>query len=521
MTDEKKISSMIIPPHYAIKIGHHSALSQSIVAGISEKQSFPRISIKDARFCILEDGTETTLNSPTLDLVIVGANPKLSKTFYANDIGEELTEPDCYSLDGIHPHPESHAPQNNLCSTCPHNAWGSKIGPQGQQLKACIDHKRLAVVASDDPEGPVYLLQVTAAALKSLKTYHKTLSMRGIPAEIVATKISFDTDALSSKLKFGFGGFLDEDTYAAVELLFGAHHVLEITGQQIVGSPAPDHHLVRNPFVPTSETSLSSSDALRNLSDFSETGDDIIDDANHETAAQWLMRNHIPEEVISTYYARVIDGMKNIRILAEDSREVLDLLDSMIADDGLFAPNPEYERLFLGSFSGLQKVLEEIKTISSLERKDLETGSGTHIEDRYDAFAALSRILELITQINEVFPVNFSNTLDEINDLNVERVAEVGSILEKVLFRNSGIIGISHYFSMLNDIHKTNEACVDKIMMVPGEKLIGPLSEEQVAIDEKTYAALYERIEYYGISWSEAMEEIEKLISWPQSRWEV
>lgn len=223
-----------VPSHLAAKVGQPSALSQSIASGISSGQSFPRISIKASRFRIIEDGTETVLDTTALDVVIVGANPKLSKTFYAKawDKDAEPSAPDCYSLDGIKPHPESEKPQNDLCAQCPHNAWGSKIGPQGQQLKACTDQKRLAIVAADDPDGPIYLLQVTPAALKGLNAYHKELSMRGIPAEIVKTRIGFDTDASFPKLKFGFGGFLDEDTYAVVEPLFGADNVLDITGER-------------------------------------------------------------------------------------------------------------------------------------------------------------------------------------------------------------------------------------------------------------------------------------------------
>lgn len=223
-----------IPAHLAAKVGQPSALSASIAAGISNGQSFPRISIKGSRFRIIEDGTETVLGVTALDVVIVGANPKLSKTFYAKawDKDAEPSAPDCYSLDGIRPHPESTAPQNDLCASCPHNAWGSKTGPQGQQLKACTDQKRLAVVAADDPDGPIYLLQVTPAALKGLNSYHKELSVRGIPAEVVKTRVTFDTDASFPKLVFGFGGFLDEDAYAAVEPLFGRDDVLEITGEK-------------------------------------------------------------------------------------------------------------------------------------------------------------------------------------------------------------------------------------------------------------------------------------------------
>ena len=228
------LANVQIPAHLAAKVGQPSALSQSIASGISSGQSFPRISIKGARFRIIEDGTETVLDTTSLDVVIVGANPKLSKTFYAKawDKDAEPSAPDCFSLDGVRPHPESEGPQNDVCASCPHNAWGSKTGPQGQQLKACTDQKRLAVVAADDPEGPIYLLQVTPAALKGLNAYHKELSVRGIPAEVVKTKIGFDTDASFPKLKFGFGGFLDEDTYAAVEPLFGAGNVMEITGEK-------------------------------------------------------------------------------------------------------------------------------------------------------------------------------------------------------------------------------------------------------------------------------------------------
>jgi hypothetical protein len=105
------------------------------------------------------------------------------------------------------------------------------VTPQGQQIKACADQKRLAVVAADDPEGAIYLLQVTPAALKNLNQYQKELSVRGIPPEIVKTKLSFDTDASFPKLKFTFGGFLEEDVQSAVDELFGSSRVKDITGE--------------------------------------------------------------------------------------------------------------------------------------------------------------------------------------------------------------------------------------------------------------------------------------------------
>lgn len=222
-----------VPAHLAGRVGVPSVLGAAMTGGLSSGQSFPKISIKASRFRIKEGDTETVLESTALDVVIVGANPRLSKTWYAKqwDANAEPVAPDCYSLDGISPDPESEDPQNDLCASCPHNAWGSKVTPTGQQVKACSDKKRLAVVAADDASGPVYLLEVTPAALKGLNQYQKELSVRGIPPEIVKTRVSFDTDASFPKLKFTFGGFLDADVQEVVDSLFGSEQVKEITGE--------------------------------------------------------------------------------------------------------------------------------------------------------------------------------------------------------------------------------------------------------------------------------------------------
>jgi hypothetical protein len=206
-----------------------------MAGGLATGESVPRISIKGARFRIVEGDTETVLDSTTIDVVIVGANPRLSKTWYAKQWtpDSEPQAPECFSLDGVSPDPQSTQPQNDLCASCPQNAWGSKVTPQGQQIKACADKKRLAVVSADDPTGPTYLLEVTPAALKGLNQYQKELAHRGIAPEIVRTRVSFDTDASFPKLKFGFGGFNEAETQDAVDPLFGSAQIKEITGESI------------------------------------------------------------------------------------------------------------------------------------------------------------------------------------------------------------------------------------------------------------------------------------------------
>ena len=222
-----------VPAHLAARVGAPSALAASLTGGLSSGEGFPRISIKGSRFRIVEGDAETVLDSTKLSVIIVGANPRLSKIWYAKQWtpDSDPSAPDCFSLDGIGPDPSATAPQNDLCASCPQNAWGSKVTPQGQQIKACADQKRLAVVAADDPTGPVYLLQVTPAALKGLNQYQKELSVRGIPPEVVKTTVSFDTDASFPKLKFSFGGFIEADTQEVVDALFGSAQVKEITGE--------------------------------------------------------------------------------------------------------------------------------------------------------------------------------------------------------------------------------------------------------------------------------------------------
>jgi hypothetical protein len=239
---EIQIANAQVPAHLAARIGKGSSLTASLSSGVgTSSDSMPRISIKGARFRLVEDGTETVLPDTTLEAVIVGANPRLSKVFYAQayDKDNEPEGPDCFSFDGVRPDISVAAPENDICATCPNNVWGSKIGNNGQKLKSCADQKRLAIVAADDPEGTIYLLQVTPAALKGLNQYHKDLSLRGIPAEVVRTRISFDTDASFPKLQFSFGGFLDEDTQAVVDELFGTPEVQKITGELVEEAPQP------------------------------------------------------------------------------------------------------------------------------------------------------------------------------------------------------------------------------------------------------------------------------------------
>lgn len=234
-------SNTKVPAHIANIMGKGAELSTNLGGGIGgDFDSVPRISIKGARFRIVEDGEEVVLDETKIDVTIVGANPGLSKSYYDKpwDPNAEPEAPACFSWNGIRPHPDATSPQSDLCSTCPHNAWGSKKSPSGADLKACPDSKRLAVVSSDDVEGTVYLLNVTASVLKSLKAYGKELNMRGWPLQAVRTQLSFDPDASFPKLQLKFNGFLDEDDINTVMGRVSSDEVVAATASDQPDTPA-------------------------------------------------------------------------------------------------------------------------------------------------------------------------------------------------------------------------------------------------------------------------------------------
>ena len=70
-------SNVQVPAHLVDKINAPSSLAESLMGGMSSGtgEGYPRISIKGSRFRIVEDGTETVLETTGLDVVVVGANP--------------------------------------------------------------------------------------------------------------------------------------------------------------------------------------------------------------------------------------------------------------------------------------------------------------------------------------------------------------------------------------------------------------------------------------------------------------
>jgi hypothetical protein len=168
-----------------------------------------RISIKGGVWRMMVNGKEIAKNEDrSMNVVIVAASPKVSRTWYAKSYteGGEVTAPDCWSADGEVPDPTSTAPQSKRCLDCPQNVKGSGQGDS----RACRYSQRLAVVLANDLQGDVFQLTLPAASIFGtgepgkwpLQTYAKMIGSKGVPITAVVTEMRFDTDSATPKLTF-------------------------------------------------------------------------------------------------------------------------------------------------------------------------------------------------------------------------------------------------------------------------------------------------------------------------------
>jgi hypothetical protein len=143
-----------------------------------------------------------------MNVVVVAASPKVSRTFYLKNYseGSEPTAPDCWSADGDFPDAKATMPQAKRCMDCDKNMKGSGQGDS----RACRFSQRLAVALANDLKGDVFQLTLPAASIFGagepgkwpLQTYAKMIGSKGIPITAVVTEMRFDTDSATPKLTF-------------------------------------------------------------------------------------------------------------------------------------------------------------------------------------------------------------------------------------------------------------------------------------------------------------------------------
>lgn len=179
----------------------------------------------------------------SIELVIVKAANVVSKVFYeAGYVDGSNSSPDCSSMNGLTPDPDSPKKQCATCAACPKNAWGSRITEAGKQAKACVDSKRLAVVPLGDLENATFggpmLLRVPAASLGDMATFGKTLAQLNYPVCSVGTRIAFDVKEAFPKFVFTAIRPLTEDEGRRVMELRADPQVERILSEEQHDAPA-------------------------------------------------------------------------------------------------------------------------------------------------------------------------------------------------------------------------------------------------------------------------------------------
>lgn len=175
---------------------------------------------------------------PTIDVVLVQANPNPSKIFYDKKFEEGTNEaPRCFSNDGTAPDPSVQNPISKVCANCPNNAWGSRITDNGKKSRACSDARRMAVVFAQDlydngADCQKFLLRVPPASLNPLKDYaEKQLAPKGVPFFGIVTRIGFDVTAAHPQFTFKPARFLNEEEAEAIVKLRGSEDVKRILAE--------------------------------------------------------------------------------------------------------------------------------------------------------------------------------------------------------------------------------------------------------------------------------------------------
>lgn len=164
---------------------------------------------------LIKDST-TGVPVPTLDVVIVGVSPNISKQWYDKKFTEgDDNAPDCFSINGMHPDPASPKKQCESCAVCPQNIWGSRVTDAGKKAKNCQDSRRVAVVPLQDIQntdfgGPM-MLRLPPTSLAGFASFAKELARFGAQPFMVHTQLGFDYDVAYPLITFKAAAWLNDE----------------------------------------------------------------------------------------------------------------------------------------------------------------------------------------------------------------------------------------------------------------------------------------------------------------------
>ena len=185
-----------------------------------------RVSIKGGVFREFIGGKEYRVSEErTMNVVIIKAAPKVSRTYYAGSYVEgEAISPTCWSADSQRPDEKVKEKQSATCLTCPQNIKGSGQGDS----RACRYQQRLAVVLDGEVDKrEVYQLVLPATSVFGdgekgklpLQAYARHLKNHGTPITGVVTEMRFDTASPTPKLVFKPLRPVTEDEFNTIQQL--------------------------------------------------------------------------------------------------------------------------------------------------------------------------------------------------------------------------------------------------------------------------------------------------------------
>ena len=199
----------------------NASQADELTKALAGSSGVKRLSIRGGVFRMIVGGQEVKKSdSRSLQVVIVNAAPKISRTFYEGTYDpDNVSSPSCWSTDGEKPDPAVFEAQATTCNSCPQNIKGSGQG----ESRACRFSQRLAVQIIGDPTEDVYQLTLPSQSIfgknegnnMPFQQYIKLLVANGKSFNTMVTELYFDTDSATPKLFFRPVGYVTKEQYDA------------------------------------------------------------------------------------------------------------------------------------------------------------------------------------------------------------------------------------------------------------------------------------------------------------------
>ena len=181
--------------------------------------SVKRITLRGRVFRLVDGGKEIAKNTdPHMDVVIVNGSKTVQKSYYGQEYNpDETSVPDCWSSNGERPDADVEDPQGHNCKECPKAIKGAG----GPGRAACRYSWRLGVTLRNNVGGDIFQLILPQKSIfgtgdvdhMPFLQYAKYVASSGYNLNMLATRLTFDTDSDFPKLVFSNAEFLDKETY--------------------------------------------------------------------------------------------------------------------------------------------------------------------------------------------------------------------------------------------------------------------------------------------------------------------